>query len=157
MNITIRQATEDDYPSILSLIKALAEFENASEQVTNSIELMKREKDFFQCYVAETEENEIVGMALFYFVYYSWVGKSLYLDDIFVKENLRKHKIGTALLRKVFEIARNEDCKRVRWQVLDWNQPAIEMYKKCGAVIDNEWLNCTFDSEGIKNFTLRII
>lgn len=154
MNITIRQATEDDYPSILSLIKELAEFENASEQVTNSIELMKKEKDYFLCYVAENGENEIVGMALFYFVYYSWVGKSLYLDDIFVKENFRKHKIGTALLKKVFEIAKKENCKRVRWQVLDWNQPAIEMYKNSGAVIDNEWLNCTFDAEGIKDFRI---
>ncbi len=154
MIISIRQATEDDFPSILSLIKELAEFENAPEQVTNSIEQMKKEKDFFQCSVAETGEKEIVGMALYYFVYYTLVGKSLYLDDLFVKENFRKHKIGTALLRKVFEIARKEDCKRVRWQVLDWNQTAIEMYKNSGAVIDNEWLNCTFDSAGIKNFMI---
>jgi GNAT superfamily N-acetyltransferase len=154
MNISIRKAIEDDFPAILSLIKELAEFEKASEKVTNSIELMKKEKDFFHCFVAETHKKEIVGIALYYFVYYTWVGKSLYLDDIFVKENFRKHKIGTALLRKIFEIAKTEDCKRVRWQVLNWNQSAIEMYKKCGAVIDDEWLNCTFDSDGIKNFMI---
>jgi len=154
MDISIRQATEDDFPSILALINELAVFEKAPEQVTNSIELMRKEKDFFHCFVAETSEKEVVGMALYYFVYYTWVGKSLYLDDIFVKENFRKHKIGTSLLRKVFEIARKEDCKRVRWQVLNWNQSAIEMYKKCGAVIDKEWWNCTFDSVGIKNFMM---
>jgi ribosomal protein S18 acetylase RimI-like enzyme len=154
MNINIRKATEDDFPAILLLIKELAEFEKAPEQVTNSVELMKKEKDFFHCFVAETQKKEVVGMALYYFVYFTWVGKSLYLDDLFVKQNFRKQKIGTALLRKIFEIARTEDCKRVRWQVLSWNNSAIEMYKKCGAVIDSEWLNCSFDSDGIKNFMI---
>jgi ribosomal protein S18 acetylase RimI-like enzyme len=154
MNINIRKATEDDFPAILLLIKELAEFEKAPEQVTNSVELMKKEKDFFHCFVAETRKKEVVGMALYYFVYYTWVGKSLYLDDLFVKQNFRKQKIGTALLRKIFEIARTEDCKRVRWQVLSWNNSAIEMYKKCGAAIDSEWLNCSFDSDGIKNFMI---
>jgi len=154
MNSNIRKAKEEDFPAILSLIKMLAEFEKAPEKVTNSVEQMKQEKEHFQCFIAETDTGEIVGMALFYFVYYTWVGKSLYLDDIYVKESFRKQKIGTDLLRKVFEIARAENCKRVRWQVLNWNKPAIEMYKKCGAEIDDEWLNCSFDSAGIKNFRI---
>jgi len=154
MNSNIRKAKEEDFPAILSLIKMLAEFEKAPEKVTNSVEQMKQEKEHFQCFIAETDTREIVGMALFYFVYYTWVGKSLYLDDIYVKESFRKQKIGTDLLRKVFEIARAENCKRVRWQVLNWNKPAIEMYKKCGAEIDDEWLNCSFDSAGIKNFRI---
>ena len=152
MNINIRIATEDDFPSILLLIKELAAFEKAPEKVTNSVEQMKKEKELFQCFVAETESNEIVGMALYFFAYYTWVGKSLYLDDIYVKESFRKQKIGTALLRKILNVAREEGCRRVRWQVLHWNQPAIQMYKKCGAEIDAEWLNCSFDSDGIKNF-----
>ena len=154
MNSNIRKAKEEDFPAILSLIKMLAEFEKAPEKVTNSVEQMKQEKEHFQCFIAETDTGEIVGMALFYFVYYTWVGKSLYLDDIYVKESFRKQKIGTDLLRKVFEIARAENCKRVRWQVLNWNKPAIEMYKNCGAEIDDEWLNCSFDSAGIKNFRI---
>jgi GNAT superfamily N-acetyltransferase len=154
MNINIREATEKDYPQVLSLVRELAEFEKASGKVTNSVEQMNQEKQFFKCFVAETETSEIVGMALFFFAYYTWVGKSLYLDDIYVKEPFRKHKIGTALLRKIFETARAEDCKRVRWQVLNWNKTAIQMYAKCGAEIDNEWLNCSFDSEGIKNFIM---
>lgn len=154
MKINIRKASDGDFPSILLLIKELAAFEKASDKVTNTVELMREEKDLFHCFVAETETGEIVGMALFFFAYYTWVGKSMYLDDIYVKEEFRKNKIGTALLRKLFEVARSENCKRVRWQVLDWNQPAIQMYKKCGAEIDDEWLNCSFDKDGIKNFNI---
>jgi ribosomal protein S18 acetylase RimI-like enzyme len=154
MKINIRKANENDFPAVLSLIKELAEYEKAPEKVTNTDDLMKKEKDLFICYVAETDDKEIVGMALFFFAYYTWVGKSLYLDDIYIKKEFRKNKIGKSLLKKVFEIARNEDCKRVRWQVLNWNQPAIEVYKKCGAEIEDEWLNCSFDSEGIRNFAM---
>jgi len=154
MNINIRRAREEDFPEVLLLIKELAAFEKAPEKVTNSIELMKKEKDLFHCFVAETETREIVGMALYFYAYYTWVGKSLYLEDIYVKESFRKHKIGTALLRRIFEVAREENCKRVRWQVLNWNQSAIQMYKKSGAEIDDEWLNCNFDTEGIKNFKM---
>lgn len=154
MHINIRKATEADFPEILLLIKELALFEKSPDKVTNTVEQMIREQHLFDCYVAETETGEIAGMALWFFAYYTWVGKSLYLDDIYVKESFRKNKIGSALLRKVFEIANAEDCKRVRWQVLNWNQPAIEMYTKSGAEIDDEWLNCSFDSYGIKNFSL---
>lgn len=154
MDITVRPATEDDFPAVLSLIKELAEFERAPEKVTNSVEQMKQEKNLFRCLVAETESGEIVGMALFFMAYYTWVGKSIYLDDIYVQRSLRQQKIGTALLNKVFEVAREEKCKRVRWQVLDWNEPAIAFYRKCGAEISGEWLNCTFDEEGIENFKI---
>ncbi len=152
MNYRIREATEEDFPAVLSLIRELAEYEKASGQVTNSVEQMKREKDYFMCYVAENDKKEIIGMALFYFVYYTWVGKSLYLDDIYVRKDFRKNRVGSTLMRKVFEVAEAENCKRIRWQVLDWNEPAIEMYKSIGAVIEDEWLNCTFDAEGITNF-----
>jgi len=152
MEIIIRTSTEKDFPSILGLIKELAAFENAPEKVTNTVDQMKREKDLFRCFVAENDSGEIVGMALYFFAYYTWVGKSLYLDDIYVKESYRKKKIGSELLKKIFEVANAEDCKRVRWQVLNWNQPAIEMYAKSGAVIENEWLNCTFDQAGIREF-----
>jgi len=89
---------------------------------------------------------------LYFFAYYTWVGKSLYLDDIYVKKEFRQNKIGSALLRKIFEVAENENCKRVRWQVLNWNKPAIEVYRKCGAEIDDEWLNWSFDEKGISDY-----
>lgn len=150
----IREATEDDFPEILGLIKELAEFEKAPEKVTNSVEQMKKEKDLFRCFVAEAPSGEIAGMALYFIAYYTWVGKSLYLDDIYVKTSFRRLRLGSALLNKIFEVARQEDCKRVRWQVLNWNSNAIELYRKGGATLDGEWLNCDFDVEGISKFSL---
>ena len=152
MNITIRQATEQDFPAILLLIKELAAFEKSPDKVTNTVDQMQNEKHLFNSFVAETESGEIAGMAVYFFAYYTWVGKSLYLEDIYVRESFRRSGTGSALLTRIFEVARTENCKRVRWQVLNWNQAAIQMYRKCGAVIDNEWLNCSFDEEGIKNF-----
>ena len=152
MIINIRKSTEADFPAILGLIKELALFEKAPEKVTNTVEQMKEEQGLFRSIVAETKTGEIVGMALYFFAYYTWVGKSLYLDDLYVKETHRKLKIGTSLLNEIMEIARTENCKRVRWQVLHWNQNAINLYKKVGAIIDEEWLNCDFDAEGIQKF-----
>jgi GNAT superfamily N-acetyltransferase len=154
MKINIRRATEEDFPEILSMIKALAAFEKSPDKVTNTVEQMKTETDCFHCFVAETENSEIAGMAIYFFAYFTWVGKSLYLEDLYVKESFRKFKIGTELLRKIFEIANEEDCKRVRWQVLNWNEPAIQLYTKAGASLDDEWLNCNFDYDAIKNFNL---
>ncbi len=152
---TLREASEDDFPAVLTLIKELADFEKSPEKVTNTAELMKKEKDLFRCFVAETEDHRIIGMALYFFAYFTWVGKSLYLDDLYISKDFRRHHIGSALLGKIFETARAQDCKRVRWQVLNWNYSAIELYRKCGAEIDDEWLNCDFDSEGIRNFVIR--
>lgn len=153
MAYTIRKGEEGDFEAILGLIKELAAFENASEKVLNTVEQMKAEQDLFHCFVVEEEETkEILGMALYYFAYYTWVGKSLYLDDLYVKKTCRGQGIGSALLEQLFDVAREANCKRVRWQVLNWNEPAIALYKKCGATIDNEWSNCDFDREGIQTF-----
>ncbi len=141
----IRPATEVDFQAILALIKELALFEKAPEKVKNTVEQMQAEKDFFQAWVAEKQDGEIIGFALFYFVYYTWVGKSLYLDDLYVKEKYRGHKIGSALLDKVISIGHENNCKRIRWQVLEWNKPAIEFYEKLGAKLDNEWINCDLE------------
>ena len=154
MTFSIRPATTADFPSVLAIIKELALFEKAPEKVTNSVQQMIVEQDCFQCFVAETEQKKIVGISLFYFAYYTWVGKSLYLDDLYVLEEYRKQGIASALLRKVFEVAHEENCKRVRWQVLNWNINAIQLYEKCGATIDNEWSNCDFDRKGIVEFKI---
>jgi len=145
MNITIRTTEPKDYPAVLELIKELALFERAPEKVTNTVELMQEENHYFQSLVAEKEDGEIVGMAIYFFAYYTWVGKSLYLDDIVVKEQYRGHKIGTKLLDKVIEFGNENNCKRIRWQVLDWNTNAIEFYRKYGAKLDGEWINCDIE------------
>ena len=141
----IRKATENDFSAILGLIKELALFEKAPEKVTNTLVQMMDEQDYFKALVAEKDDGEIVGFALFYFVYYTWVGKSLYLDDLYIKEKYRGHKIGTALLDKVIAFGKENNCKRIRWQVLDWNKPAIDFYKKLGANLDGEWINCDLE------------
>ena len=145
MKYTIRHFEKNDIPEIISLINELAEFENAADQVRNSIEQMERESHLFECFIAENEKNEIVGMALFYLCYYTWVGKSLYLDDLIVKEAFRGSGIGTGLLNKVIEFGKIENCNRLRWQVLDWNKSAIDLYEKLGAKVDKGWYNCDIE------------
>jgi GNAT superfamily N-acetyltransferase len=136
------------------LIKELAKFEEAEDKVTNTTEQMLAETDLFGCIVAENGEGEIIGMALYFFAYFTWVGKSLYLDDLYVKPEYREKGIGSALLDRIFLLAKEENCKRLRWQVLNWNERAISLYKKTGAFIDNEWSNCDFDFKQISEYKL---
>ncbi len=152
MNYTIRRAVKEDFPAILALIKELAEFERSPDAVTNTVEQMHREKEHFRCFVADSPEHGIVGMALYFFAYFTWVGKSIYLEDIIVSREYRGLKIGSALMDRVMQEAKDENCKRVRWQVLDWNETAISFYRKCGAEISGDWLNCTFDERGIARY-----
>lgn len=145
MDIKIRKATENDFPAIFGLITELAEYEESLDKVSNSLELMYEQKDYFNCYVAETQEKEIIGMALYYFSYYTWVGKTLYLDDLYVKKTWRGNGLGTRLMDKMFEVAKTEKCKRFRLQVLNWNEQAINLYEKSGFTVDKTWYNCDFE------------
>ena len=123
------------------MIKELALFEREPNAVINTVVRMREEKKYFEFFVAEVD-GEIVGMALYFFAYYTWVGKSLYLDDLYVKPEYRGLNIGKALLEKIIEVAKEENCMRMRWQVLDWNNTAIEFYKKMNASLSQEWINC---------------
>ena len=147
----IRKGTEQDFSQILALIKELALFEKAPQEVSNTVEKMQNEKDLFEFFVAE-KNGEIIGMALYFFAYFTWKGKSLYLDDLYVKQEQRGSGVGGKLLRKIFEVAQEHNVDRLRWQVLDWNEPAIELYDKIGATLDKEWINCDFDKAGIEKF-----
>jgi len=148
----IRKAKAADFPAILGMIKELALFEKAPEQVSNTVEQMEEEQALFECFVVENGSGEIVAMALYYWAYYTWVGKSLYLDDLYVKKPYRGQGIATSLIHKIFEVAKAQNCKRVRWQVLEWNKAAIKLYQKLGAEIDGQWCNCDFDQESISSF-----
>jgi GNAT superfamily N-acetyltransferase len=151
MTINIRKGTQADFPAILELIKDLATYEKSSDKVKVSVEQMKKEKKFFDSFVAE-EDGMLVGIAVYFFSYSTWVGKGLYLEDLYVRPELRGKRVGTKLLVKIFELAKKEGCNRVRWQVLDWNRDAIVFYKKRGARISDEWLNCDFDGDQIGKF-----
>ena len=156
MNITIRPATEADFPAAFDLVKELAVFQGVPERVLNTVDQMREEKEYFNCLVAENEQQEVVGIATYFFAYYTWFGKSLYLDDLYVKPSARGQKIGSQLLSAIVDIARKENCKRVRWLVSTWNTPAIEFYKKCGVEIDHESLVCDLDGDAINKFLAQM-
>ncbi len=144
MTVVIRKGEERDFPVLLGLIKDLATFERAPEQVRNSLEQMRRERESFGFFVAE-EDGKVLGAAVYFFAYYTWVGKSLYLDDLYVRPEHRRKKVGSMLLKRVFELAKQEKCKRLRLLVLDWNKDAISFYRAHGGAISSEWLTCDFD------------
>jgi ribosomal protein S18 acetylase RimI-like enzyme len=151
--MTIRQVAEKDFPVIIEMLKEFAVFQKTPvEKVINTVELMKEERAYFNCFVAETAEGEIAGMASYSFIYFTWSGKSIYLDDLYVKPIYRGQKIGKLLLDKIFETAKAAKCQRVRWLVSDWNTPAIEFYKKIGATMDEEVFLCDVDKKGIENY-----
>ena len=154
MNIKIRKGTDSDFESIFSLVHELAVFQGSPERIINSVQQMKADKEFFQCFVAETESKEIVGMASFFFAYYTWVGKSLFLDDLYVKKSHRGKKVGSLLLEKIVDLARQENCKRVRWFVSRWNEPALEFYKKIGVDVDEEVLVCDLEGKRLTEFKI---
>jgi len=142
MEITIRKAQETDYESILELFKEFSEFEKLPDKMTNSIERLMEEKDFFNCSIAVTADKKIVGYAAYFYCYYTWIGKSLYMDDLYVKPDYRAKGIGTKLINTVIDIAKASKCHKLRWQVSGWNKPAIDFYKKIGAEIDDVEQNC---------------
>jgi GNAT superfamily N-acetyltransferase len=139
----IRQAKRGDETEIFNLIYALAVYENAPEQVTNTprqlaIDLF--EDKICSAIVAE-EENQIVGFSLYYISYSTWKGKCLYLEDFFVVPEKRKTGIGELLFKKTVEIAKEMGVRRMDWQVLEWNEPALNFYRKHDSILDPEWVN----------------
>lgn len=141
--MTIRNALAKDVAAIHSLIIELAVYEKEPNAVINTPENLQ--EDLFthkRCFaiVAEDEE-QIIGFALYYFGYSTWKGCTLYLEDIFVQERARKKGVGQALFDEILKRAKMEKVKRMDWQVLTWNTPAINFYKKNKAFLDEDWIN----------------
>ena len=149
MDFIIETGQKKHLPEVLELVKDLAEFEKAPLSVTNSVERMNEEYDFFEFFVATLEEK-VIGIAIYFFSYSTWVGKSLYLDDLYVEPEFRGNGIASELMDNIFKAAFTANCHRVRWQVLDWNTNAIDIYNKLGADLDGEWINCDFSEAQIK-------
>lgn len=142
--MNIREAKIGDEEAIHALISELALYEKAPNEVTNTIEKLR--VDLFvdrvcEALVVENEVSEVVGFALYYRSYSTWKGRCLYLEDFYIKPDFRRGGIGSELFNRVVEIAKKWKVKRMDWQVLDWNEPAIEFYKKHQAVLDPEWVN----------------
>lgn len=142
MTVTIRKIDERDFLVLISLFKEFALFEKLPEKMTNSVEQMLREKEYLTGFVAVNDADEILGYATYFFGYYTWIGKSLYMDDLYVRPDFRGAGVGTKLIKEVIAYAKAENCKKLRWQVSEWNQPAIDFYKSLGANVDAVESNC---------------
>ena len=159
MEIIIRKGVEADMGSVLKLIKELASFEKESK----AVELTEKDllndgfgdSPAFKVFVAEFE-NEIVGIALFYERYSTWKGKSIHLEDLIVQEKHRAKGIGKLLYSNVMKYAFNHNYKRVAWEVLDWNKPAIEFYESTGAKVLYDWNVVHMAEKPLENFMNKI-
>ncbi len=145
MNSTIiRRGKAQDIPKVAKLIKQLAEYEKALHEVElTEAQLLEDgfgENPLYGLFVAEYQE-EVIGFALYFYRYSTWKGKTLYLEDFYVDPEYRQEGIGMRLFQTLIQAAKEEKCHRMFWQVLDWNEPAIEFYKKMGANLDTEWTN----------------
>jgi GNAT superfamily N-acetyltransferase len=142
MEINIRKAQQSDLSDILRLVKELAVYENAGDQVSATIDDYKNafNEKVFESQVAEID-GRIVGMTLYYMAYSTWRGKMIHLEDFVVLEPFRNKGIGQMLFDAFLEEARLKKAVMVHWQVLDWNKPAIAFYEKNKAIFDKEWWN----------------
>ena len=159
MEITIRKGEKRDIPAVLGLIRELALFEKAPEEVTNTEADMERdgfgENPVFILQVAEAN-GIVAGMAIYFIKYSTWKGKGVYLDDIVVNEGYRGKGIGKKLLDAVIADSHRLAAKQLHWQVLDWNEPAIEFYKKYNASMDVEWINCKLNEKQLSDLAMKI-
>jgi GNAT superfamily N-acetyltransferase len=150
---TIREGTKADLPRVLELVRELAEFERAPDEVINTVEAMERDgfgpNPIFGFFVAETTGG-IVGLSLYYWRYSTWKGKRLYLEDIIVTESERGKGIGKLLFDRTLKHTLDTGCAGMTWQVLDWNEPAIDFYKKYGSKVSTEWYTCTLERSEIE-------
>ena len=154
MEVVIRKGTEADISQALSLVKELADYEKAPLEVEVTPAEMTAwgfgEDKQFDFYVAEIN-GLMVGIALYYFKYSTWKGKCLFLEDLIVTESHRRKGIGKLLFDKIVQVSKGAQVRRMEWQVLSWNTPAIHFYKKYNAGLDEEWINGRLTDEQLKN------
>lgn len=153
--MNIRKGNPEDMGGVLSLIKELAVFEKEPQAVVISVEDLVKDgfssSPLFQVFVAEIEQ-QIVGIALYYYRYSTWKGKTIHLEDLVVKQNMRGSGVGYALYSEIIKQGKKDKVRRIEWNVLDWNTPAIEFYKNSGAKILDDWKVAQMDEEAINYF-----
>lgn len=157
MKITIRKAIKSDALSILNLIQQLADFEKEPDEVEVKLKDIEQdgfgEHPLFHAFVAEVN-NEVIGMALYYYRYSTWKGKTIHMEDLIVNEAMRNKNIGSSLYNAIMEQAFKEKVRRVEWVVLDWNTPARDFYLNSGATILEGWETVQMDEANLKRFVL---
>ena len=158
MEFKIRKGQKADLTSVLALIKELAEFENAPNEV--SVTLEELEEDGFgqhpyYWFIVAEHKGEIIGLSFYFIRYSTWKGRFLFLEDFVVKEDFRGQGVGAQLFEETIRIAQRLEVKGMVWQVLDWNEDAIRFYKKYEASIHTEWLNGKLSNEQLNAFELN--
>ena len=158
--LSLRPATPDDIPLILSLIRELAEYERSPQSAVARPEDLLRDgwgpAPKFRVLIAEWQRQP-AGFALFFYNYSTWQGRpGLYLEDLFVRPQFRGHGIGKALLIHLAKLAVDEGCGRFQWQVLDWNQPAIDFYEALGAKKMTEWITMRMEGAALRNLAAQL-
>lgn len=155
MSYSIRKAELKDAESIYNLIHELAVFEKEPEAVEVTVDDIQLDgfgdQPKFEAFVAELN-NKVVGMALFYYRYSTWKGKTIHLEDLIVKETARGKGIGKSLYNEVLKYAYQQQLKRVEWAVLDWNTTAVDFYKNSGAVVFDDWRIAQMDEQQLKKY-----
>jgi GNAT superfamily N-acetyltransferase len=155
----IRKGQEKDMPAVLDLIKQLAIFEKEPHAVEVTLEDLVRDgfsnTPLFYTFLAEVD-HEIVGMALYYYRYSTWKGKTIHLEDLIVNEAFRGTGAGMALYSEVIKQGKKDNVRRIEWAVLDWNINAISFYEKTGARVLKDWYQVQMDELGIQNFIEKI-
>ncbi|KEO73481.1 GNAT family N-acetyltransferase [Anditalea andensis] len=153
---TVREGIKEDLPKVFELVQELALYEKAPEEVTNTLEMMERDgfgpSPVFQFFVLEKNNRDIIGTAIYYYRYSTWKGKRLYLEDYIVTEKERGQGAGKMLFERVLKKSLEENCTGMMWQVLDWNEPAINFYQKYSTYMEGGWYNCHLQAEEIKGF-----
>ena len=151
----IRKGTPTDMPAVLSLIKELAAYEKEPDAVVVTVEDLVRDgfspNPLFHCFVAEVNDR-IIGIALYYYRYSTWKGKTIHLEDLIVKEKKRGIGAGMALYKEVIKQGKKDGVRRIEWAVLDWNQNAIDFYVKTGAKFLSDWRLVQMDEQGMEAF-----
>ena len=151
----IRKGTPQDMPDVLALITELKKKKKEPDAVVISTEDLLRdgfsENPLFHTFVAEVNE-EIIGVALYYYRFSTWKGKTIHLEDLIVKENNRGTGAGFALYSEIIKQGKKDNVRRIEWNVLDWNTPAIDFYEKSGAKVLNDWRVVQMDENGMEAF-----
>ena len=141
MEYEIRKARSADFNAVHKLIKEFAVFIKTPEKVSITLEQMEADKEVFNCPIA-ISEGEVIGFASFFYAYYSWSGKAIYLDDLYVRPDYRGEGIGNAMFEEVKALGVDKGCYKMKWQVSKWNDNAQEFYRSKGAVIEDTEINC---------------